>query len=297
MRACRAREPHLKRGPDVGNWMGLSRPPASRAQQIPKGAGRKWHGGCGQIALGAEVPVGSRRHGKLCRSTRSPVAGPAPRGGCRHIGRRGTNENGRGRGAGAFLAQVRSGCGAGARHLAVVACRRSGCRFQGKGMNEHLVANVARCDRPVENWRHRVCHAHPWARLARKPTPRSRTVDGRDRANLMPRPRWRSIKANLAVAWRRRLRALRERRHPYFPRGPVGRRFAVVSRSFGLQGQNAGFSPATGATYGRYRLDISPDFGRWQQMSSPLQMAHCGAGDIAAGAVWGICYRGAFEIT
>jgi hypothetical protein len=32
-------------------------------------------------------------------------------------------------------------------------------------------------------------------------------------------------------------------------------------------------------------------------MPSPLQMAHCGAGDIAAGAVWGICCRGAFEIT
>jgi hypothetical protein len=252
--------------------------------------------GCGQIAFGAEVPVGSRRHGKLCRSTRSPVAGPAPRGGCRHIGRRDTNENGRGRGAGAFLAQVRSGCGAGARHLAVVACRRSGCRFQGKGMNEHLVANVARCDRPVENWRHRVCHAHPWARLARSQRRgREQLMAGtaptscRDRVGDRSKSTWQWLGAarsgHCASA------------APCFPRSPVGGRFAVVSRSFGLQGQNAGFSPATGVTYGRYRLDISPDFGRWQQMPSPLQMAHCGAGDIAAGAVWGICYRGAFEIT
>ena len=51
--------------------------------------------------------------------------------------------------------------GAGAQHLAVVACRRSGCRFQGKGMNEHLVANVARRDRPVENSRRRFCPGAP----------------------------------------------------------------------------------------------------------------------------------------
>jgi hypothetical protein len=95
-----------------------------------------------------------------------PDAGRAPREGCRHIGGRYRNEKGRGRGAGAFLAQVRSGCGAGARHLAVVACRRSGCRFQGKGMNEHLVANVARCDRPVENWRHRFCSRAPLSLLS-----------------------------------------------------------------------------------------------------------------------------------
>jgi hypothetical protein len=111
-------------------------------------------------------PLGPRQHGRLCRSTRSPVPGEPPEKSCRHIGGHYRNEKGRGRGAGAFLAQVRSGCGAGARHLAVVACRRSGCRFQGKGMNEHLVANVARCDRPVENWRHRFCSRAPLSLLS-----------------------------------------------------------------------------------------------------------------------------------
>ena len=106
------------------------------------------------------MPLGPRQPAKLCRSTRSRRRA-SPSEGCRHIGRRHTNEKGRGRGAGAFLAQVRSGCGAGAQHLAVVACRRSGCRFQGMGMNEHLVANVARRDRPVENSRRRFCPGAP----------------------------------------------------------------------------------------------------------------------------------------
>jgi len=29
--------------------------------------------------------------------------------------------------------------------------------ISGNGMKDHLVANVARCDRPVENWRHGIC--------------------------------------------------------------------------------------------------------------------------------------------
>jgi hypothetical protein len=49
--------------------------------------------------------------------------------------------------------------GSGARRLAQVACRRSGCRFQGKGMNDHLVVNVARRDRSVENWHRRFPYA------------------------------------------------------------------------------------------------------------------------------------------
>lgn len=108
-----------------------------------------------------------------------PGAGRAPREGCRHIGGRYRNEKGRGRGAGAFLARVRSGCGAGARHLAVVACRRSGCRFQGKGMNEHMVANVARWDRPVENWRHRFCSRAPLSLLSLEANAAVANVDGR----------------------------------------------------------------------------------------------------------------------
>jgi hypothetical protein len=113
----------------------------------------------------AEAPPGPRQHGKLCRSTRSPVPGEPPEKVAGTLEAATGTEKGRGRGAGAFLAQVRSGCGAGARHLAVVACRRSGCRFQGKGMNEHLVANVARWDRPVENWRHRFCSRAPLSLL------------------------------------------------------------------------------------------------------------------------------------
>ena len=123
-------------------------------------------------------PLGPRQHGKLCRSTRSPVPGEPPEkvAGTLEAAR---NEKGRGRGAGAFLAQVRSGCGAGARHLAVVACRRSGSRFQGKGMNEHLVANVARWDRPVENWRHRFCSRAPLSLLSLEANAAVANVDGR----------------------------------------------------------------------------------------------------------------------
>jgi hypothetical protein len=46
-------------------------------------------------------------------------------------------------------------------------------------MNEHLVANVARCDRPVENWRHRFCSRAPLSLLSLEANAAIANVDGR----------------------------------------------------------------------------------------------------------------------
>ena len=50
---------------------------------------------------------------------------------------------------------------------------------QGKGMNEHLVANVARWDRAVENWRHRFCSRAPLSLLGLEANAAVTNVDGR----------------------------------------------------------------------------------------------------------------------
>jgi hypothetical protein len=79
--------------------------------------------------------------------------------GCRHIecrdGSRDTKEKGRGRGAGAFSSPKFAPV-AGPEHGTL---RRSHAAAQvadfRHGMKDHLVANVAPCDRPVEKWRHR----------------------------------------------------------------------------------------------------------------------------------------------
>jgi hypothetical protein len=79
--------------------------------------------------------------------------------GCRHIecrdGSRDTKEKGRGRGAGAFSSPKFAPV-AGPEHGTL---RRSHAAAQAAdfrhGMKDHLVANVAPCDRPVEKWRHR----------------------------------------------------------------------------------------------------------------------------------------------
>jgi hypothetical protein len=46
-------------------------------------------------------------------------------------------------------------------------------------MNEHLVANVARWDRPVENWRHRFCSRAPLSLLSLEANAAVANVDGR----------------------------------------------------------------------------------------------------------------------